>query len=379
MGSEAPPRRALGIAPRLILVFGGLLLGALIALALASTRRGDDETDCPSGDDAAAIAALRSVTGPDGLRRFEPDGCQLDARGFRNARIPERADVVAMGDSNTWGASGTRRETWPSVLARNSGLTVYNISMPGWGPIDFLAAVPEALERKPKFVAVALYLGNDVYDAYARVARPAEGLRHLTAAYVLPPDIAEDWIWQTVEAEATADGMINQGSWTKARYEALARAEPERLTLFEIGWTTVYLNPRYRLYGVNLDEPRVAFGLEVTKSVLARMAEATRAAGARLVVILLPSKEYVYCGILPHNDSPTWSKLCSHEARIESELLHHLDALGVAHASALTDLRSAAASGREIYPSCDTHPNSEAMALFADRVRRVLGADGSTQ
>src|SRR5690349_1009106 len=115
MRNEPPRNSAVGDArtkrtilrSRVIVIFGGILLGALIAAAWATGRRATGDGNCPSGDDVGPTGSpLRTTTGPDGLRRFEPDGCQLDARGFRNATIPMRADVVALGDSNTWGGSG---------------------------------------------------------------------------------------------------------------------------------------------------------------------------------------------------------------------------------------------------------------------------------
>ena len=61
-----------------------------------------------------------------------------DAWGFRNARRPETADIVCIGDFVTYGVSVPARESWPMILARLSGESVYNMGLGGYGPIQYL-------------------------------------------------------------------------------------------------------------------------------------------------------------------------------------------------------------------------------------------------
>src|SRR5262245_51387154 len=44
----------------------------------------------------------------------------FDAWGFRNRRVPVSADVVAIGDSHTYGNTATMEDSWPYVLGRLS-------------------------------------------------------------------------------------------------------------------------------------------------------------------------------------------------------------------------------------------------------------------
>lgn len=56
-----------------------------------------------------------------------PDGAPgHDRRGFRNATALRRADVVVLGDSQTWGVDATLEEAWPQQLVRLTGHSVYN-------------------------------------------------------------------------------------------------------------------------------------------------------------------------------------------------------------------------------------------------------------
>jgi len=60
--------------------------------------------------------------------RGDPRYPDHDARGYRNAHAVSRADIVALGDSHTYGVAVKKRhEAWPAVLAERTGHVVYSI------------------------------------------------------------------------------------------------------------------------------------------------------------------------------------------------------------------------------------------------------------
>ncbi len=61
----------------------------------------------------------------------------FDAWGFRNPNVPESAEIVAIGDSHTYGNTATMDDSWPYVLARLSGRKVYNMGLGGYGPNQY--------------------------------------------------------------------------------------------------------------------------------------------------------------------------------------------------------------------------------------------------
>ena len=65
-----------------------------------------------------------------------------DNWGFRNAKVPETAEIVALGDSHTYGNT-----------SRLTGKNVYNLAMGGYG---VSLAVPRS----------GLYIGDDFDNAY---------------------------------------------------------------------------------------------------------------------------------------------------------------------------------------------------------------------
>ena len=57
----------------------------------------------------------------------------IDENGFKNYSVPEKADVVALGDSFTWGYTKDTKDTveasWPYYLNELTGFSVYNMGI----------------------------------------------------------------------------------------------------------------------------------------------------------------------------------------------------------------------------------------------------------
>lgn len=99
--------------------------------------------------------------------RIEPNTGAHDLWGFRNKEVPQSADIVAIGDSHTYGISTKASYSWPSILQRLTGRTVYNLSLGGYGPVEYYFLLKtKALTLSPSLVVVGLYLGNDISNAY---------------------------------------------------------------------------------------------------------------------------------------------------------------------------------------------------------------------
>jgi hypothetical protein len=57
-----------------------------------------------------------------------------DERGYRNRRGITHADIVVLGDSQAYGPANPD-DAWPTVTARRLGRDVYNMALPGYGPV----------------------------------------------------------------------------------------------------------------------------------------------------------------------------------------------------------------------------------------------------
>lgn len=86
-----------------------------------------------------------------------------DANGFRNQRVPDTCEILAVGDSFAEGSRVGDDECWPALVAAATGWSVYNLGMSGSSPAQYRANfehVGRAL--KPKVVLLMLYEGNDL-------------------------------------------------------------------------------------------------------------------------------------------------------------------------------------------------------------------------
>src|SRR6267143_427695 len=106
------------------------------------------------------------VPDPELGNRLAPNIVGLDSNGFRNDVVPTRADIVAIGDSQTWGVNADRQDAWPQQLAKLSGRSVYNMSLGGYGPVQYWVLTDRAQKFSPRIIIVGLYFGNDFYDTY---------------------------------------------------------------------------------------------------------------------------------------------------------------------------------------------------------------------
>src|SRR5215831_8889691 len=61
---------------------------------------------------------LGAVPSPSALVGF-------DDWGFRNPKVPQTADIVAIGDSHTYGNTARMEDSWPYVLGHLTGKKVY--------------------------------------------------------------------------------------------------------------------------------------------------------------------------------------------------------------------------------------------------------------
>ena len=94
----------------------------------------------------------------------------MDDQGFCNPRRDpyDRAkiDVIAIGDSFTWCVVLSPQATWISQVGEITGMPVYNLGRGGIGPYDYLQILKHfGLTRKPDYVIMNIYEGNDLRDS----------------------------------------------------------------------------------------------------------------------------------------------------------------------------------------------------------------------
>ena len=383
---------------RSLLLIGGLLFSLVIAEAVLRLVERSQLGDRAIEDKLIADPVLG--------KKLAPFTRGHDANGFRNDSVPQHADIVSLGDSQTWGVNAERLDAWPQQLSKISGRGVYNMGLGGFGPVQYKFLVPQTLCLSPKIIVVGFYLGNDIYDAY-------DMAYHYDAHRNLRSSAAGDLSLDTVGSKATAlwneekqfhatFGRASISGWSFWLREHLAigrllnrthlwpgsqdvdyeidkrwaGAHPDRGAVCEWPGRETVFTTAYRLAGEDLDEPRIAEGLRISRELLAQMQAETEANHVKLIVLLLPTKEAVYASAQSGklNLDATFQKLVDMEGRVRSEIMATCQTKHVSCVDVLPYLTNALDRGERIYAtSTESHPNRHGYFVIASAVNENLG------
>lgn len=320
--------------------------------------------------------------------RIAPFATGHDGWGFRNASVPDGADVVAIGDSQTYGVSARREDSWPQQLGRLLGRQVYNMGLGGYGPIEYLYLVQHTAPKlHPKQIIVGFYFGNDLMDACVAVAQRAYWASWRTEPAgncTEPPPPARDFAgvrdWLAKHVVLYGMGKAAMAPViTRLKDRASRREVPDEAMLWidpaNPSVHTIF-TPQWRYAALDLDTPAVREGLRITKRAFAEIRDAGAAQGVPVLLVLIPTKEAVYCPYLTREGvalPPTFAALCDAEGRIKRELIAHLGRLGLRYVDVEPALQARVAERVPLYPTDDDgHPVAAGYAAIAKAVYGAL-------
>jgi hypothetical protein len=285
-------------------------------------------------------------------RPFFPERPALgphDALGFRNRTIPVRADVVAIGDSQTYGNNAGVDDSWPRSLAQmlNPQHSVYAMAVPGWSVLQYLEMVRMAGVFKPRVVLVALYLGNDIAEAF-RTAYSVDYWKD----FRVDPSLAIESLPRHPFPPPPSDLVELPG--------------PKRPVTFA---------PALRLRANRRSEPSTQAGLQIIHRAIAQMVQEARRNGSVVVLLRIPSKERVYASLLESSALPAdYRQLVADETQNDADIADRAKAAGVTTIiDLLPALRAAVEQGQAIFPHrWDGHPLPQGYALIARTVAEEI-------
>lgn len=354
----------------------GLVLGLTVGLAVAEGGARLIEAGRP--DEVLFEGIGRRIDDPILEYRTAPSSGENDARGYRNPVNLDRADVVALGDSQTWGVNAPPAETWPAVLEELTGQPVYNMGRGGYGIIQYRHQLEEALSLEPHLVIVALYFGNDLFDAYSLAygLTAHESLRHpdpavreeiMGSAY---PDLQRMFFdrlayqqsgsrpvqWIT---EKTALGRLFARLTRTPAGSAADRAwvseHPADGFVYEGGASSTVFHTSYRVAAVDVSLPKVREGLRITREVLVDLGRrASEVPDTDLLVLLIPTKERIFARAVSSAGIPTphsYVRGVSEELKISFGLIALMKQHGIPYLDLLPVFEEAVARGEVIFPA----------------------------
>ena len=269
-----------------------------------------------------------------------------DILGFRNDGVPNKMDVVVIGDSQTWGNNAPLKGSWPfqlKVRLKPRRASVYNASVGGWGAVEYFEIAKRMLLFHPKVLLVAFYTGNDPLDSYMMAYAKKRW------AKLRPPQFPD------------------KPSRPKVNYPP----KPSELWSVEFadGVKTVF-TPHGR-YACNRDHPAAEAGYGVMQNVANRIAKASRQKGATPIFTILPTKELAFYPKV-EKEGLTQDKTYAALVRAERERIQTLKGAiseieGALYIDTVAPLQDAVLNHPyQYYPKgADGHPTSRGYGVIA--------------
>lgn len=293
-----------------------------------------------------------------------------DGHGFRNSwPWPEKADVVALGDSLTFGQGVENEHAWPAILGRSLPENrVINLGLIGAGPQQYLRVYETfGVKLRPKVLLIGLFARNDFWDEglFDRWWKSAVGGNYMVWRDFGRPKGVGPGVQQPIAR------LIKSLQWQS--YVLLRRSHLFNLLLYVRGTIRSWIPSEVKVFqtadGTRLrllpaDAKSKTVGAQPDRSEfrlvlqsLQRIHSTARAHGTHVVVIFQPGKEEVYLPLLGE-DVPDAS----------GPLYEELKRLDVVCLDLLPAFRERAAKGEKLFFEVDGHPNARGYALIAELV-----------
>lgn len=305
---------------------------------------------------------------PPSARDGEPERMvlALDSWGLPNPSVPERADVVLLGDSFVYGMGAQDPPGLAPRLAKATGQATYCVGVTGIGPFQELYLLEElALELKPELVIWFVFGGNDLQGAGATLEHQAAGRESLM-----------DRLWPEGPPRGRLRDLARWVVSGSPKAPAAGQHHPGVSVPGETGDHLTWFHPEYSsslaVPPEILDNWAAYRGLT---DCLFGAAERCAQAECDLWVVYLPSKAECYLPLIPSDQESAFLEQCFHGRpaperaawpELVREMRSHVGALGerlgrdcrakgIRYFDATEILREEMSAGRPPYFAADTH------------------------
>lgn len=316
----------------------------------------------------------------------------VDDWGFRNPSVPQTTDILAIGDSHTYGNTATMQDSWPSIVARLTGRNVYNMGLGGYGPNQYFYLLKtKGITLKPRTVVCALYMGDDFENAYLITY----GLDHWTSRRRLSAKDVNFNIWQTSDTPSWNKRLRIWFSQHSVAYQLAfhwsflgrLQGEAQIRNASKIYDSTVTLDlpqqhileafrPKSMLIRLDQASEAVREGMRITFELLREMNDICRNNHVEFLVTVIPTKEMVFSQYLAHNRTITLShvidQLIANERIARARTFDFLRSANIAYVDPLPALQ--AAVGKELYArtAADMHPGKNGYRVIGEAISAAL-------
>ena len=335
----------------------------------------------------------------DGLfARPNPEYYGHDKNGWRNKSVPSSVDVVAMGDSQTYGWNLNSNQAWPQQLDR-AGVKTYNLSFGGYGPVELLLLMDEAIALKPKVVLCGFFTGNDLLDSYEvvyvrnlmtvlrtpdpnfveqvklageRIARASVNISKRVEKHPSPLTLKLRYI-KLYDLFRAGERLYGRIAHPK-NWESIKRwvDTKEKMWAFSHNGVRTVMTSEYAMWGVNFDDLRVEEGCRVGLKAIRAMRDKALANDAVFMVVILPTKELVFRDVIVESgqDVPeSYHQMIRNELLLYDRMTKFFAEEKINSIDTLNTLRQCLREGRQpFHEDSNGHYNEIGQAAIAETV-----------
>jgi hypothetical protein len=372
----------------------------------------------PRMDYQLSPAWKRVVVADDVLgHRMSPYYPGNDEWGFRNTAVPERCEILAIGDSMTYGFAATPENSWPRQLERLTGKSTYNMSCGGYGFCQYELLLERGLSLHPSIVILGTCMITDFTDAYhsvytAQANCPAKRFKNNDANFLSvlqasnqsspvlegrleEPDqdtaIGSVHEWLSFHCSLYAVARELRAKIGSKQYYSILREDVPPQDAFEVclkrpnrvsynassSLRTVFFSPELCMRRYDMQDPRIQEGVRIGRQIILSMRSKVEDTGAKFFVVLVPSKCLVYRDNLTRSDSQPpqrYFQLVDAERAFTESLEQFLRTNKIEEINPTNALRGCLSKDERPFPeSDDEHLNKTGYAAVAETIGSRLG------
>lgn len=283
-----------------------------------------------------------------------------DILGFRNISVPNEADIIVIGDSQTYGNNALIWENWPHLLKFYipANVTIYSMATGGWGALQYVYAFAKSINFKPKLAIIAFYTGNDPIDTYS-FAQASN-------------------LWQEFIPEG-----VNLDDYKLPIVDYPAPPDQQWTVEFPDGTGTVF-TPTLRNTS-NQKVKSIDIAYEIMINVSRKIKELAERKNIKVFYTIIPTKEYVYSGKIIHDGikmDAAYKSLIENESYRIDAFSRELNKISPGSYIDVADrLMQEALKPVKLYPAnINGHPLPAGYGVIADEIgKRIAGVLDSKQ
>ena len=325
-----------------------------------------------------------------------PKSSGHDEWGFRNRKVPSSVDIVALGDSHTYGNTAKMTESWPNIVGKLTGKSVYNFGLGGYSPNQYYYLFQnKALNLKPNIIICGLYMGDDFLGAlemtysleYWKFLRNPSFDQKVDYRDVWEkiPDIswhkeARNWLsTHSFIYRLTVHGLFDRLKGSVQIRNASKYYESTSVLIEHENNIEEAFLPKGVKKNLDQQNPGIKEGMRITFHILKDMNDICKRNNIIFIVAVIPTKESVFSKHIENNSKMFLSDVIDSAIKNENiarkMLFEYFLKYDIRYIDLLPPMQSAV-EREKIYAASavDTHPNKNGYRVIGEYIARYISS-----